>query len=326
MANTTQNQAPLIKAQVYSDYIIDQIYDGFLPDGLHRDVTDFGDGETLYIPVMGDVVIRDYTEDAPINFDPIDTGQVTLTITEYVQGGTYITKKLRQDSYAIQALEAAIPDKFIRKIKEKYETDLLAQVNVAQTAANPNTINGADHRWVAGFDTTGVIDLQDFVYMKFAFDRANVPDEGRIAIVDPAVEAAINSQVALQGFTNNPMFEGMVTTGFANGRRFVRNIFGFDIWVSNRLPRVASETINGGPQSASTAISNGVVNVFMSIADDTYKPFMGAWRQMPQVDGEYVMRRQRDEYAVTARWGFGVQRVETVGAIITGVDYVAPTV
>ena len=319
--NTTANQSPLIKAQVYSEYILQQLYDGFLPEGLHRDVSDFGDGETLFIPTIGETVIRDYSEDAPIQFDPVDSGQVTLKITEYVQGGAYITDKLKQDAYALAALEAQIPDNFLRKIKEKYETDMLAAANNGQIPNNTNAVNGFDHRWVAGISgTAGKIDLDDFVYMKLAFDKANVPDEGRIAIVDPSCEAVINSFIAGQGFTNNPQFEGLVNTGFARGRKFLRNIFGWDVWVSNRLPRIDQETINGGPQGASAGVTtstNNIANLFMCVADDQCKPVMGAWRQAPMVEGERNIKRKRDEYSVTARWGFGTQRDETLGVVVT---------
>src|SRR5699024_10053123 len=97
--NTTQNTSAIIKAQVYSDVILEQLKDGFLPDGLFRNVTDFGNGDTLFIPTIGETVIHDYTEDTAAKYDPVDTGQVTLSITEYKQAGTYVTDKLKQDAY-----------------------------------------------------------------------------------------------------------------------------------------------------------------------------------------------------------------------------------
>ena len=317
MSNTTANQSPLIKAQLYSEFMLEQIYDGFMPDGLHRDVSDFGDGETLNIPVMGETVLRDYEEDEAIKYDAVDTGQITLVINQYKSAASYVTKKLQQDGYKAAAVEAAIPGLHLRKIRETYESDLL-NCQRFQTAADENAVNGFSHRWVANSGATlGLMDLEDFVYAKLAFDKAEVPDEGRIAIVDPATEATINSFVATQGFTNNPQFEGMVESGFARGRKFIRNIFGFDVWVSNRLPTGITETIDGGPQNASTAASGFSANVFMSVLDDQTKPFMGAWRQMPETDGEYNKDKQRDEYVTTARWGFGLQRPETLITVLT---------
>lgn len=43
--NTTANTSALIRAQVYSEVILDEIVGGFLPEGLHRDVSDFKDGK-----------------------------------------------------------------------------------------------------------------------------------------------------------------------------------------------------------------------------------------------------------------------------------------
>jgi len=38
---------------------------------------------------------------------------------------------------------------------------------------------------------------------------------------------------------------------------------------------------------------------------------------MPRVEGERNKDLRRDEYVTSARWGFGVQRVDTLGVIIT---------
>ena len=154
--------------------------------------------------------------------------------------------------------------------------------------------------------------------MTWAFNKANAPEEGRIAVVDPIVALTFDTLTNLVNVSNNPMFEGMVTEGFRRNRRFVRNVHGWDIWVSNRLPDIASETIDGGPQDTSTAISsNGVANIFMCVADDMTKPLMGAWRRMPRIEGERNVQKRRDEFHTTARWGFGVQREETLGVIVT---------
>ncbi|MDY0087124.1 MAG: hypothetical protein RBS78_01000 [Coriobacteriia bacterium] len=315
MSNTTANQAPLIKSAIFSEFILEHINDGFLPEGIHRDVSDFGDGTTLYIPVLGETILRDYVEDTGIEFDAVDSGQVTLTITDYVSAASYVTDKLKQDAYKAAALEASIPKEHLRVIKERYETDLLAN---KQTVSVPGNINGFAHRWVAASGSTaGVITLEDFNYAKLSFDKANVPEEGRVLIADPIVEMSLNhSMAATVAVNNNPQFEGIITTGFAKGRRFLRNIAGFDIWLSNRLPRV-TETIDGGPHGSSKSVTSGVVNQFMCLTDDQHKPYMGAWRQQPQAEGFRNVTFKRDEYSTTARWGFGKQRDETLICVLT---------
>lgn len=315
MSITTTNMTPAVRAQLYSQFLLTQLEDGFLPSGWHRDVSDFTDGTAIQIPVYGDVVIRDYVEDQDVVFDPVSSGSVSLEINKYVQGGYYITDKMKQDSYIISQIDAETPRQIMRKISETYETNLLAQVNVGQTAASPNAFNGADKRFVAG-GTNQVLTLDDIAYMKLAFDVAKVPEEGRVLILSPFAEAQFNKSVAAQAFTNNPMFEGMVTTGFSNSMRFIRSIFGFDIYVSNRLPQISSETINATNRGTNATATSASACIAMCVADDMCKPFMGAWRQMPRTEGERNIKKQRDEFVVTARWGFGVQRVDTLGAIL----------
>ena len=321
--NNTQNTDPAIRAVVHSELMLEVLQDGFLPDMLMRNVSDFGDGTLLQIPTIGEMTLFDLEEGQPTPTSAIDTGTITLNITEHKGVAGYITDELKEDGYKAAAVEAAIVPQSLRAIKEAFETDLLASVvsssNGMVTLGNRNAINGFDHRWVAGTTTAGLIELTDFIYAKLSFDKANIPDEGRILLVDPIVEATINSLQNLVNVSNNPQFEGMVTSGFSKNRKFVKNIFGFDIWVSNRLPRITSgETIVGGPQNSSTvAPASSVNNIFMSIADDTTTPIMGAQRRMPRVEGYRNVSERRDEFHSTARWGFGLQRAESLISVIT---------
>lgn len=314
--NTTGNQSPLIKAQVYSELMLEQLTAGFLPDVLYRDVSDFGDGDTLYIPTMGETVIRDYVEDADVVFDAIDTGQVTLTITDYKSAGTYVTDKLKDDAYKAAQLEASIPGLHLRLIKEHWETALLAAVNAAQTASDPNNVNGFNHRWVASSGTTnGVLTLDDLIYLKLAFDEANCPEEGRVLIVPPVGEASINKQIAGQAYSYNPQFQGIFETGLAKLGRFMRSIFGFDIYVSTRLPvKNTSETINGF--AGNDTLTTSRVCLALCVGDDMTTPIMGAMRRQPSAEGFRNTHKKRDEYSTTARWGFGAQRLDTAACIL----------
>jgi methenyltetrahydromethanopterin cyclohydrolase len=149
-----------------------------------------------------------------------------------------------------------------RALGEHHESRFLSVANLAQTNANVNLVNGRPHRWVAGgaSASTRVMTLSDFIAMKLAFDKANVPTAGRIAIVDPIVEATLNSITNLVNVSNNPMFEGIVTEGFAKDHKFVKNIFGFDIWTSNRLAvKTATEALN--------ASSYGLANDTAEVGD-----------------------------------------------------------
>jgi hypothetical protein len=55
----------------------------------------------------------------------------------------------------------------------------------------------------------------------------------------------------------------------------------------------------------------------MNVLDDSTKPIMGAWRQMPKVEGDRNKDLARDEFVTRARYGFGRQRPESLGVILT---------
>ena len=318
--NTISNTDPAVRALVHSQLMLEVLQDGFLPD-IFRNVADFGDGTQLQIPTIGEMTLFDLSEGQDTPTSAIDTGKIFLDINEHVGVAGFVSDELKEDGYKAAAVEAAIVPQSLRAIKERFETDMLATAvstsNSMITLGDPNTINDVDHRWVAN-GTNKTIQLEDFIYAKLAFDTANVPDEGRMCIVPPIAEATINNLTNLVNVSNNPQFEGMVTTGFSKNRKFVKNIFGFDIWVSNRLPDIASETINGGPDQTSVSVgAEGGINCeFISIADDTTMPFMGAMRRMPRVEGKRDTSKRRDEFHTTARWGFGMQRAESLVSVI----------
>ena len=318
----TGNTTAFIEAQQYSQFILDNLHDFLLPEGLYRDVSDFGSGTTLNIKTVGTVTIQDAAEDVPLTFSPIDTGTITLSITDYVGDAWKVTDELREDGSQSDSLMSMRAMESTRALGENHESKFLNVAGTAQTAANVNLVNGRPHRWVAGGSggTTRVMTLQDFIAMKLAFDKAGVPAGGRIAIVDPIVEATLNSLSNLVNVSNNPMFEGIVTDGFARDHKFVKNIFGFDIWTSNYLPvKTATEALNASSYGLAndTAEIGDVANIFMSIADDSVKPIMHAWRRQPKTEGWRDNEERSDKFQVTSRFGFGAQRLDTLGVILT---------
>jgi len=322
MSQLTSNTTAFVEATQYSQFILDNLHDYLLPEGLYRDVSDFGSGTTLNIKTVGTVTIQDAAEDVPLNFNPIDTGNITLTITDYVGDAWKVSDDLREDGAQIDSLMSMRAMESTRALGENHESRFLAVANAAQTAANVNLVNGRPHRWIGGGTgvTTRVMSMSDLIAMKLAFDKANVPAAGRIAIVDPIVEATLNSLTNIVNVSNNPMFEGIITEGFAKDHKFVRNIFGFDIWTSNFLPlKTATEALNASSYNLAntTAAIGDVANLFMCVSDDSTKPIMHAWRRAPKTEGWRDNEERADKYQVTSRFGLGAQRVDTLGTILT---------
>lgn len=321
MAITSTSNTSFKEAEQYSTFILRNMHDGMLPENFFRDVTDFGSGDTLHIKSIGEAQIQEVEENEDIVYSPIETGEVTLAITDYVGDGWYVTDKMRQDGAQIEALTQARGQEAVRAIQEYRETQALATLNAAQTAGDPNTINGFAHRIAASAGATaneGTLSLQDLINMKLAFDKAEVPAAGRIAIVDPVVGATLNTLYqASANVDSNPMMQEILTGGFSRDHEYIMNLFGWNIMSSNRLPKLATETVDG------EQVNTPVANIFMCIADDQCKSLMSAWRQQPRVEGERNKDKQRDEFVQTARWGFGIQRKDTLGVILTSQTEIA---
>lgn len=308
MSQNRANSTAFIEAEQYSATILRNLHDGMLPGSYFRDVTEFGSGTTLHIKTVGTVTIQDGAEDVPFDYTPIESGEVTLTITDYVGDAWYVTDELREDGAQVEALMSERSAESTRAIQEIWETRFLAKANSAQTAANPNLVNGFAHR-IASAVANNIATLDHFIAMKLAFDKANVPMAGRVAIVDPIVAATLDGLVSI-GRDVTPFGQQILENGFDREHQFLMNLYGWTIITSNRLPK-------GAFGDGTTSITNGVANIFMSIADDNTKPIMAAWRRMPKVEGERNKDLRRDEFVTSARWGMGVQRVDTLGVLVT---------
>lgn len=322
MSQLKANSSAFIEATQYSQFILDNLQDYLLPEGMWRDVSDFGSGTTLNIKTVGTVTLQDAAEDTPLVFNPIDTGNITLQITDYVGDAWRVSDDLREDGSQVDTLMSMRALESTRALGVHHESRFLAVANAAQTNADVNLINGRPHRWIGGGSgvTTRIMSVSDFIAMKLAFDKANVPQGGRIALVDPIVEATLNSLTNLVNVSNNPMFEGIVTEGFARDHKFLKNVYGWDIYTTNHLPtKTATEAINASLYGLAntTAAVGDVVNLFMSVTDDTTKPIMHAWRRNPQTEGWRDHENRGDNFQVTSRFGLGAQRVDTLGAILT---------
>ena len=312
MSQNRANSTAFIEAEQYSAFILRNLHDGMLPGVMYRNVSDFGSGSTLHIKTVGSVTIQDGAEEVPFDYSPIESGEVTLTITDYVGDAWYVTDELREDGAQVEALMSARSSESTRAIQEVFESRFLKRCNTSQTNANANLVNGFAHRIASAVATSGsenTILLDHFIKMKLAFDKANVPMAGRVAIVDPVVGATLDRLVSISRDVT-PFGQKILESGFDRDHTFLMNLYGWNIITSNRLDK-------GSFGDGTTTVTDGVANVFMCVADDNTKPIMAAWRRMPKVEGERNKDLRRDEFVTSARWGFGTQRVDTLGIVIT---------
>lgn len=311
----TTNNEHLIRSNLWTTDLKDVLQDELIGTKYVKMITDFPDGDTFNMPSIGQAEVFDYTEGQAIKYAAMDTGNFTFTVNRYKQSGTFITERMKQDSYVMGELVASFVPGQRRAIMKAMESDILAIGPDGQTSANANAINGASHRSIGG-GTNEAIAVTDFAKARYALQKANVPMTDLVAIVDPSVEYTLTTLTNLVNVSNNPRWEGIVRDGISTGMKFVMNIFGFDIYTSQNLKvNTASEAISGVTAAA------GVNNLFFSATSDVL-PFVGLIRQPPKVDSKYNMDMQREEYATTCRWGFKLFRPENLFVLVTDTDIV----
>lgn len=309
------NDDHLIRSNLWSREIKEVLLDELMAQKYVRMLTDFPDGDTLNIPSIGQAEVLDYVEGNAVRYTSMDTGNFTFTIDQYKSSATYITNKMKQDTFYMNELVSSFVPKQARALAKSMEVKILGVGPAGQTSADSNTINNAKHRFI-GSGTSETIDILDFAKAQYALQKANVPLVNLVAIVDPSVAFKLGTQTNLINFSNNPQWEGIVRSGAMTGTRFLMNVWGFDVYVSENLTvNSASETID------SVTAAAGVNNLFFSAAGDVL-PFVGLVRQAPKVDSEYNKDLQREEYVTTCRYGYKLYRPENLVVVVTDTDQV----
>jgi hypothetical protein len=302
----------LVRTELWSSELKDILQEQLMGTKYVRMLNGFPDGNQFTIPSVGELPMREVAENTPVTYDTMDTGEFTFSIDRYVEAATFITDKAKQDSFYSQQLIGMFPSKMRRALDENLESSVMSLANT-QTVNDANSINGASHRFVASGNTNTTLALDDFAKAKYALDKAQAGGM-RVAIIDPSQEYVFNTLVGAQAFINNPQFQGIVNGGFVNevtGMRFIRNIFGFDVYVSNFLGTPTDTSI-----SAVSVPASPVTNIFMSVGGDL-TPFVGAYRQMPRVEYERNKDMRRDEYVMNARFGLKLYRPECLVSVIS---------
>ena len=318
MAMTTANMDLLTRSEVWSSELKEILRDEMMAQRYVRMLEGFPDGNQFTIPSIGQTQVDNYVEDTAVTYRPLDTGEFTFTIDRYLSSATYMTKRAEQDAfYSAELMSRFVPEQE-RAIMAHFETTTMAAPEVGVAANSTETIDGITHRW-AGSTTGAFIAVSDFARARYSLKKLNVPDTNLVAIVDPSVEYTINTLTNLVSVSDNPRWEGIVADGIATGMKFVKNIYGFDVYTSNYLATATDNALTNAasaPANQDFSTVNGKVNLFFSAAA-TANPFVGAWRQMPQVDYEYNKDFQRHEYVTTARYGVKLYRPENMVRVIT---------
>ena len=313
---STLNTDHLIRSNLWSSDLKEVLEDELMAQKYVKMITEFPDGDTLNIPSIGQMEAQDYQEGDAIRYTAMDTGNFTFTIDQYKASATYITNKMKQDSYLMSQLVSSFVPKQARALAKAMETKILRVGPEAQTATDANVINEARHRWVAS-GPSETLAFEDFAKAGYALFKANVPMSNMVAIIDPTAWHTLATQTNVVNLlTPNPQWGNMVSEGSLTGMSFKAHIYGFDVYVSQNLKRLAaSEAIEG------VTAAVGVCNIFFSAASDLM-PIVGHVRQAPTVESEYNKDLQRDEYLTVCRYGYKLFRPENFVTVISDTDQV----
>lgn len=314
------NTPNLIRSQVWSNQIKQLLLDDLIAMQHVRMISDFPDGFTLNIPSIGEAETADFTEGQAIKYNSMDTGNFQFQFDNYKYSANAISEKFKRDSYYSADVIAAFVPRQHRALMEAVETNILAKGNAGQTSGSTNIINTADHRFVATGPGSGIT-FPDLARARYALTKANVPLNNLCGIVDPSVAYSFETQANVVNLlTPAVRWQSLPTDGLVTGFKFRFQIFGFDLYESNYLPSIASESITSGGVAGS--VTNGVANYFFSATPGDTLPWVGAFRQMPTVYSEFNKDLQQEEYLTIAEWGFKLYRPENFVTILTNISVV----
>jgi hypothetical protein len=312
--NSTHNSQSLIRSELWQAQLEEILYENLLQMPIFRTV-DFPDGNILTMPSVSTPVVRNLPEGGEVTYDALDSGEVSIHLNDPVVVANSLSKVLLEDSMWANEVIAMLPSEQAQAIMERLETDIFALANQQFAGKNnANVIGGVAHRRIAS-GTNETMTPADFAFAAYSLKKAKVPTTNLVAIVDPSVAYALETSTNLVNVSNNPRWEGVIETGITEQFRFVRNVFGFDVFESNLLADM-NETIDGRTTTA------GKANVFTSLARPSISPFVLAWKRNPELISEFNKDLQQEEIVTTARWGTGLVRDENLVVIGSDTDQV----
>lgn len=301
----------LIRTTLWSSEIKELLLDELNAMRFVRILTDFPDGSLINIPSIGEAETADFAEGNAIKYNKLDTGNFQFQFTQYKYSANSMSAKFKRDSYYSDDVLALFAPREHRALMEAVEVRILSRGPAGQTASDLNLINTAAHRFVAS-GTNQMLTLNDFIRAQYALIKAQVPLRNLVAIVDPSAAASLQQQTNVVNLlTPSPMWQDVVKDGMVNGMQFRFNLYGFDVYISNYLPLVGSETIN------SVSVTNGVANQFFSAATGTVCPIIGGFREMPHVDSKWNMDLQQWEFLTIAEYDFALFRPENMVTVLS---------
>ena len=314
--NSSWGNNHMHRNEIFNTQLKEVLRDDLFAEQWVNYIGDFTDGSNYKINSVGELTIDQMAEATSLPDRRPDSGQFVFNINEFVGVKVPFTDVFLEDDFMAPQVLSQLPDRMTRAFEEYLETRVL-RLQREQTTNNSNTINGAYHRFTAN-GSGRVITIQDLAYVNYALKKANAGNSMMIGIVDPSFE--FNTNISSQVVTSdNPMYQGIITTGMGSGMRFVRNIYGIDLYTSNYLDaEVTAESSLTDYQGNTTAsVAGDKINVFFSASDRANLPFIGAWRRRPTIKSWRNDDKETEYHQLSARFGLALYRPETLVCMLS---------
>lgn len=316
--DTVWGSTHLQRNEVFSAMVKEQFLDELYAKQWVRMISELPDGNNLKINSIGELTIDKAAEATSLPSRRMDTGQFVFNIDDFVGVKVEFTDEFFEDDFMAPDVLARTPQKMMRAFDEYFESQVLSIVNKTggQTQNSGNTVNGRAHRITAS-GSGRTLSLKDFAYAKNALKKAMVPMQNLIAVVDSSVEFNLDITANIIDVSYNPQWQGIVETGLGTGTRFIRNIYGFDVYTSEYLDVSAAgeAALTDYKGNTLAPVAGDKMAIFFSAAGGDSMPFLGAFRRTPNV------RSWRDEdvrteyHQLDSRFGLALYRPENVVTI-----------
>jgi len=207
-------------------------------------------GDSVLIPVVGDVTISDHTVNDTITYEGLDATNATLKVDQQKRFSFVIDDV--DSKQALIDVASAYADRAAYQLKDasdSYIAGMYTDAGITSglgTTAVPLTVTAA----ASTGGNVGVYDLLSRINK--GLDNANVPGEGRFLVVSPWLHAKLVLAGVLQ-YTQD-------SNAYANGK--VGQVFGFSIHMSNNLTNAnaAGTKVLAGNNSAISFVSQ-ILNI-----------------------------------------------------------------
>jgi hypothetical protein len=318
MIDSSWGATHLRRNEVFSSQVKEMFRDELYAKSWVKMTSELPDGDNLKINSFGSLTIDQGGERVSLPSRRMDTGQFIFNIPEFVGVKAEFTDEFFEDNFMANEVLTRTPVEMMRAFDEYFEGEVLSIGNNSvngQTINNANMINERRHRFTAN-GAGRRLSLQDFAYAKSALKKAKVPMTNLVAIVDPSVEFELDITTTITDISNNPTWEGIIETGMGTGTRFIRNIYGFDVYTSDFLDTatVAEAALTDYQGNTTASVVGDKAALFFSAAPEA-SPFLGAFRRTPGVKSWRDEDISTEFHQMTARFGLGLYRPENLVTI-----------